>query len=75
MGLPLWVHDSEYRGMLDSSNARAVAAGLEFRPLAETVGDTFAWIRSGAEIIRDDWVEVRPGLTPEREAELLQVAA
>jgi 2'-hydroxyisoflavone reductase len=75
MDLPLWVFDSEYRGMLHTDNARAVGAGLAFRPLAETVRDTLSWIRSGATIIRDDWEEHRPGLTPEREAELLQEAA
>jgi 2'-hydroxyisoflavone reductase len=74
MGLPLWVYESRYRGMLHTDNSRAVAAGLRFRPLAETVRDTLAWIRSGAKIIREDWEEQRPGLTPEREAELLKAA-
>jgi nucleoside-diphosphate-sugar epimerase len=75
MGLPLWVYESEYRGMLHADNSRAVRAGLEFRPLVETVRDTLAWIGSGSQIIRDDWAEERPGLTPEREAELLKDAA
>src|SRR5437773_5568923 len=75
MDLPLWVFDSEYRGMLHSDNSRAVAAGLIFRPLAETVRDTLAWIRSGDEIIRPDWAAHRPGLPPEREAGLPEVAA
>jgi len=75
MGLPLWVYDSEYRGMLHTDNSRAVAAGLTFRPVEQTVRDTLAWIRSGESIIRDDWAGERPGLTPEREAELLEVAA
>jgi 2'-hydroxyisoflavone reductase len=74
MGLPLWVYDSGYRGMLGTDNSRAVAAGLTFRPVEDTVRDTLAWIRSGEKIIRDDWAEDRPGLTPEREAELLEVA-
>lgn len=75
IGLPLWVYESGYRGMLGTDNARAIAAGLTFRPVEETVRDTLAWIRSGEKIIRDDWAEERPGLTPEREAELLEVAA
>jgi 2'-hydroxyisoflavone reductase len=75
MDLPLWVFDSEYRGMLHTDNSRAVAAELTFRPLDETVRDTLAWIRSGEPIIRDDLAEERPGLTPEREAELLSEAA
>jgi 2'-hydroxyisoflavone reductase len=75
MDLPLWVFDSEYRGMLHSDNSRAIAAGLQFRPLAQTVRDTLAWIRSGEAIIREDWEEHRPGLRPEREAELLETVA
>jgi 2'-hydroxyisoflavone reductase len=75
MDLPLWVYESEYRGMLETSNARAIAAGLEFRPLTDTVADTLAWIRSGDEIIRADWAEHRPGLRPERESELLAAVA
>ena len=71
IGLPLWVHESDYRGMLQTDNARAVAAGLTFRPVEETVRDTLAWIRSGEQIIREDWAEERPGLTPELEQELL----
>jgi len=46
--LPLWLHSPEYAGMADTDNARAVAAGLAFRPLAETIADTLAWARSGA---------------------------
>jgi 2'-hydroxyisoflavone reductase len=75
VGLPLWVHESGYRGMLHADNSRAIAAGLAFRPLTETVRDTLDWIRSGESIIRDDWAEERPGLTPEREAELLELTA
>jgi 2'-hydroxyisoflavone reductase len=50
--------------MLDSDVSRALAAGLTFRPLADTVRDTLAH----AETV--DGV----GLTPEREAELLAAA-
>jgi hypothetical protein len=31
--------------MLLASNARAVSAGLTFRPIAETIRDTFEWDR------------------------------
>jgi 2'-hydroxyisoflavone reductase len=75
MGLPLWLYESEYRGMLQTDNSRAVAEGLTFRPVAETVRDTLAWIRSGETLVRGDWADERPGLTPEREAELLELAA
>ena len=46
--VPLWLapgSDPGHRGFLALSNARATAAGLELRPLAETVRDTFAWAR------------------------------
>ena len=45
---------------------RALSAGLTFRPLAETVRDTLAWI---AEVPRSE--PLLAGLSQEREAELL----
>ena len=47
MELPLWLADPAYAGMLSVDPARAFAAGLETRPLAETVRDTLEWVRSG----------------------------
>ena len=47
MELPLWLADPAYAGMLSVDPARALAAGLETRPLAETVRDTLEWVRSG----------------------------
>jgi len=44
--LPLWLHDPAYAGMLAVDPARAFAAGLQPRPLAETARDTLAWLRS-----------------------------
>lgn len=46
--VPLWLApgtDPSYRGFLAMSNARAKAAGLQLRPLAETVRDTLEWAR------------------------------
>ena len=64
--IPLWV-PAEYAGF-DSFNCRkAIQAGLTFRPLAETVRDTLTW-----QATRPADYEWRGGLTPEREAELLQ---
>lgn len=54
-------------GAIDVS--RAVEAGLTFRPLAQTVADTFDWWKSE----RND--ELKAGLTAEREAEILDRAA
>ena len=60
MELPLWLPDPEWAGMHATDVSRAVAAGLRFRPLEET-------IRGAANAPAEDGV----GLTPEREAELL----
>jgi 2'-hydroxyisoflavone reductase len=64
--MPLWVHaaDSDFETV---SIARALAAGLRFRPLEETARDTLAWERS----LTVDTRPASPALTPGREAELL----
>ncbi len=64
--LPLWLPE-EHNGIFAVKNDRAVAAGLRFRPLAETVGDTLAWDRATDSAV--SWEDV--GLTPERERQLL----
>jgi len=61
MELPLWIGDPASAGMLAVDVGRAVAAGLTFRPLAET-------IEGAADAPPVDGV----GLTREREAELLE---
>ena len=71
--LPLWVPQqtgSEYRGFNSVSAARAVAGGLTFRPLAETVRDTLAWDRT-----RPADVPLQAGLSPESEQEVLRAWA
>ncbi len=65
--LPLWVPD-EYAGFNSFNIDRALAAGLWFRPVGETVGDTLAWAAGR----QADYVW-RNGLSAEREAELLAV--
>jgi 2'-hydroxyisoflavone reductase len=60
MELPLWLPDPDSAGMHATDVSRAVAAGLRFRPLEET-------IRGAAEAPAVDGV----GLNPEREAALL----
>lgn len=49
-----------------ASNARAIAAGATFRPIAETIRDTAAWIRDGRG--SGPW---RAGMTVDRENALL----
>ena len=61
MELPLWVASPDMKGLHKVENARAVAAGLTFRPLEETARDTL----EQAELTED------AGMKPEREAELL----
>ena len=47
MELPLWLIDPAFAGMLSVDPSAALAAGLEPRPLEETVRDTLAWIEAG----------------------------
>ncbi len=61
MELPLWIAAGEMSGIHMADVSRAVAAGLRFRPLAETMSDTLA----KAALV--DGV----GLTEERETALL----
>jgi 2'-hydroxyisoflavone reductase len=68
--LPVWVPgQGDTAGFARVSIARAVAAGLTFRPLATTVADTLAWFGSQSEDRRS---KLRAGLSAEREAELLK---
>ena len=60
MELPLWIADPAWAGMHRTDVSRAVAEGLRFRPLAETIAGA-----AGAPAVEG------VGLTPEREAELL----
>lgn len=63
--LPLWLASPEYRGLLDVSVAKALAAGLRLRPIAETVRSVLDWTKkTGA--------QTTVGLSPERETELLE---
>jgi len=64
--LPLWLPGDEYAGMARADITRALAAGLTFRPLEETVVDTLAWDRS----VPGD----RPTLMHDREQEILAAA-
>jgi 2'-hydroxyisoflavone reductase len=47
MELPLWLASPEYAGMLSVDPSPAFDAGLEARPLEETVHDTLAWVERG----------------------------
>jgi 2'-hydroxyisoflavone reductase len=62
--MPLWLKDPQYAGILQVSNAAAVRAGFEYRPLAQTVRAILDW----AVASRDHCVA---GLSAQREAALL----
>jgi nucleoside-diphosphate-sugar epimerase len=61
--LPLWLPGGEYSGMARADISRALAAGLTFRPVEETIVDTLAWDRSEP--------GDRPTLAHDKEQEIL----
>lgn len=69
--LPIWVSDDAgpFAGYGAVSNARAIRAGLSFRPLATTVADLMTWFRA---LPAERQATLRAGITREREAELLK---
>lgn len=67
---PIWVprEGNPFSGYGSVSNARALAAGLTFRPLATTVADLLAWFHG---LPADRQAKPRAGIPREQEAELL----
>lgn len=67
--MPVWVPASgETAGFGNRSNARSIAAGLTFRPLAVTALDTLEWFRSQP---TDRQAQLRAGLATDKEAKVL----
>jgi len=67
--MPAWVPGSgDSAGFARHSNARAIQAGLSFRPLATTASDTLAWFAAQP---AERQASLRAGIKPEREAEVL----
>ena len=64
--LPLWLPGSDHAGMARADISRALGAGLTFRPLDDTVRDTYEWDRREP--------GDRPTLTREKEQEALSRA-
>jgi 2'-hydroxyisoflavone reductase len=62
MELPMWLHDPEWVGMNRTDVSRALAAGLRFRALDDTVRGTLDLAETTDEA----------GMKPERERELLE---
>jgi 2'-hydroxyisoflavone reductase len=70
--LPIWLPRGEDYALIHQADvSKAVSTGLRCRPIAETVTDTWAWLRSldGAAPQRPDRPKV--GLSPELEAKVL----
>lgn len=61
--LPLWIPEGGRRTV---RNSKAMAAGLSFRPIGDTIRDTLAWAKTE----RGD-KPLRAGMKPAREQELL----
>ncbi len=61
MELPLWIHDADSVGMHGTDVSRAIAAGLTFRPLEDTIRGT----------LDDAETTDAAGMAPEREQQLL----
>lgn len=68
--LPIWLPPGpDHAFMHGADTARAQAAGLRCRPVAETVADTWAWMRAGAAVAEHPRRAV--GLDPAVEAKVL----
>jgi 2'-hydroxyisoflavone reductase len=69
MGVPLWITIPGWEAANRVRVDKAVAAGLRFRPLADTIRDTLAWNQAR------EWPPAEGvGLSTEREQELLALA-
>jgi 2'-hydroxyisoflavone reductase len=67
--MPAWMPaGSEGAGIMRADIRRALAGGLTFRPLAQTVRDTLAWFDA---LPPERRASLRAGLAPEREAAVL----
>jgi nucleoside-diphosphate-sugar epimerase len=73
--LPIWIPAGhEYRWLHESDVRHAYRTGLSPRPIAETVADTWEWLRrSGDPAVRPGRPAV--GLDPDREAAVLAVSS
>jgi 2'-hydroxyisoflavone reductase len=70
--MPLWLPESDpaHAGFMAADCARAIALGLAFRPIRETVADTLAWSRT-----REPAHVWKAGMAPHAEARLLDAWA
>ncbi|MFN2492311.1 MAG: NAD-dependent epimerase/dehydratase family protein [Pyrinomonadaceae bacterium] len=64
--MPLWM-PQDYNGIFLVNNDKAIASGLTFRGVSDTINDTLAW-----DATRSPNIKQRAGLKREREQELLE---
>ncbi|MDR7271450.1 2'-hydroxyisoflavone reductase [Pelomonas saccharophila] len=70
IGFPIWApYVGDSKGFHTWQNGRAVKAGLRFRPVEQTVGDTLAWYQGQ---LKEEKGRTRMAFTPEQEAEILK---
>ena len=68
--LPLWVPpNTNFSGFTQVNIDRALASGIRFRSVAETIQDSLAWYRM---FEKRDMASLQAGLSLQREAELLR---
>lgn len=66
---PIWIPPAgEYAGFASRSNARAIKAGLKFRPVTDTAKATLDWYKS----LPADHPPLRAGPSPEAEQAILK---
>jgi 2'-hydroxyisoflavone reductase len=63
--MPMWIPQKDNAGFSTINCQKALAAGMTFRPLEDTIRDTLAWANTRVDY---DWPRT---IKPEREAELL----
>jgi 2'-hydroxyisoflavone reductase len=68
--MPVWVPGGgESAGFSRRRNAKAIGAGLTFRPLARTALDTLAWFKA---LPSERQAQLRAGIRPDREKQVLE---
>lgn len=70
IAFPIWApYVGDSKGFHTWQNARAVKAGLRFRPIEQTVADTLAWYQGQLKVEKG---RTRMAFTAEQEAEILK---
>lgn len=77
--LPMWIdNQGDFAGFGTLANAKAVKAGLTFRPIGETAKDTLAWLTAASSDDAPDGLTAEQrqkarssGIAPDREAKVI----